>query len=310
MAEPKTAKLRIVDAHHHFWDAGRNYHPWLRDQPPIPFRYGDYSGLRRVYLAPDLLADAAGYEVAGTVYVETEWDPRDPVGEMEYVAELRRQGDLPSVAVAQAWLDREDAPALLERLAGFDFVRSVRHKPRANPAPGDSRPGGMADPRWRAGFAALARNGLRFDLQTPWWHLHEAVDLARAFPGTTIILNHTGLPSDRSAEGIRAWREAMAGLAACPNVQVKISGIGVRGQPWTVDANREIVLTTIDLFGVERAMFASNFPVDGLCATYGEIYGGFDAITAGFPAADRARLFCDNACRIYDLVPLPGGAAA
>ena len=295
------AKLTIVDAHHHFWDAERNYHPWLRDQPPIPFRYGDYSGLRRLYLAPQYLADAAGYEVAGTVYVETEWDPTDPVGEMEYVARLRRQSGLPSVAVAQAWLDREDAPALLERLAGFDFVRSVRHKPRANPTPGDARPGGMADPRWRAGFAELARNGLRFDLQTPWWHLHEAVGLARAFPDTQIILNHAGLPSDRSAEGIAAWRAAMAGLSLCPNVAVKISGIGVRGQAWTADANREIVLATIDLFGPRRCMFASNFPVDGLCAAYGEIYGGFDAITRDFPEGDRALLFADNARRIYDL---------
>ncbi|BBK29503.1 putative TIM-barrel fold metal-dependent hydrolase [Stella humosa] len=300
------AKPRIVDAHHHFWDAERNYHPWLRDQPPIPFRYGDYSGLRRVYLAPDLLADAAAYDVVGTVYVETEWDPRDPVGEMDYVARLRRESGLPSVAVAQAWLDREDAPALLERLAGFDFVRSVRHKPRANPAPGDGRPGGMADPAWRAGFAELARNGLRFDLQTPWWHLHEAVDLARAFPDTTIILNHTGLPADRSAQGIADWRAAMAGVAACDNVMVKISGVGVRGQPWTVEANREIVLTTIDLFGTDRAMFASNFPVDGLCASYDEIYGGFERITAGFAAEERARLFCDNACRIYDLTPRGG----
>ncbi len=303
------ARLTIVDAHHHFWDAERNYHPWLRDQPPIPFRYGDYGHLRRRYLAPEYLADAAGYEVVGTVYVETEWDPRDAIGEMDYVAGLRRAGGLPSVAVAQAWLDRDDAALLLERLAAYDFVRSVRHKPRANPTPEDGRPGGMADPRWRAGFAELARRGLRFDLQTPWWHLHEAVDLARAFPATQIILNHAGLPSDRSADGIAAWRSAMAALSACANVAVKISGIGIRGQAWTADANREVVLTTIDLFGADRAMFASNFPVDGLCASYGEIYGGFDAITRDFSDGDRARLFRDNACRIYDLAPLPQSAA-
>lgn len=304
------AKPAIVDAHHHFWDAERNYHPWLRDQPPIPFRYGDYSGIRRVYLAPEYLADAAGWDVVGTVYVETEWDPRDPVGEMDYVAELRRAGGLPSVAVAQAWLDRPDAPALLERLAGFDFVRSVRHKPRANPGPADGRPGGTTDPAWRAGFAELARNGLRFDLQTPWWHLGEAADLARAFPGTRIVLNHTGLPSDRSPDGLAAWRRAMAGLAACDNVAVKISGIGVPGQAWTADANRDVVLTAIELFGTERAMFASNFPVDGLCATYAQIYDGFDRITAGFSADERDRLFRANACRIYDFAPLPRPARA
>lgn len=303
-------KLAIVDAHHHFWDPERNYHPWLRDEPPIPFRYGDYSSLRRRrYLAPEYLADAARYDVVGTVYVETEWDPRDAAGEMDYVAGLRRDGGLPSVAVAQAWLDRDDAAALLERLAAHDFVRSVRHKPRANPAPGDGRPGGMADPAWRAGFAELARRGLRFDLQTPWWHLAEAAELARRFPDTQIILNHAGLPADRAPAAVAAWRQAMAGLARCPNVAVKISGIGRRGHAWTVDANREIVLTAIDLFGTDRAMFASNFPVDGLCATYDAIYGGFDAITRGFSADERRRLFRGNACRIYDFAPLARPAA-
>src|SRR6187549_2191364 len=97
----------IVDAHQHFWDPAANYHPWLRDEPPIPFRYGDYRAIRRRYLPPDYLADAAGYTVAGTVYVETEWDPRDPVGETRYVDTLRKRYALPTVSVAQAWLDRD-----------------------------------------------------------------------------------------------------------------------------------------------------------------------------------------------------------
>ena len=89
----------IVDAHQHFWDPTRNYHPWLRDEPPIPFRYGDYTAIRRRYLPPDYRADAQPYVVERTVYVETEWDPRDPDGEMRYVAELQREYGLPSVAV-------------------------------------------------------------------------------------------------------------------------------------------------------------------------------------------------------------------
>jgi predicted TIM-barrel fold metal-dependent hydrolase len=293
--------LTIVDAHHHFWDPERNYHPWLRDEPPIPFRYGDYGALARRYLATEYLADACNYTVAGLVYVETEWDPADPVGEMAYVAGLRCDSGLPSVAVAQAWLDRDDAGSVIERLAGFDFVRSVRHKPRANATPAERRPGGMTDPRWRRGFAMLARRLARFDLQTPWWHLGEAADLARDFPDMLILLNHTGLPSNRHPDALAAWSEEMAMLAGYPNVAVKISGLGVRGAPWTVEANREIVLTTIDLFGIERCMFASNFPVDSLCASFDEIYGGFDAITRDFSEGDRQLLFADNARRLYDI---------
>jgi len=289
----------IVDAHQHFWDPTRNYHPWLCDEPPIAFRYGDYRVLRRPYLPPHYRADAAPFEVSHSVYIETEWDPRDPLGELRYVQTLQREHGLPSVAIGAAFLDRADAPAVLEQAAALPFVRGVRHKPRAHRSPGSAEPGGMADAVWRAGFARLAPLGLHFELQTPWWHLHEAARLAADFEGTPIVLNHTGLPADRSGDGLAAWRRAMAVLAPCPNVAVKISGIGVPGQPWTAAANREIVLTTIELFGPRRCMFASNFPVDGLCGSFADIFGGFDAITRECTAAERRALFRDNALRLY-----------
>jgi len=289
----------IVDAHQHFWDPARNYYPWLNDEPRIPFRYGDYGAICRRYLPPDYRADAAPFTIEKTVYVEAEWNPQDPLGETRYIEQLRREHGLPTVMVAQAWLDAADAARLLEQQAAFDFVRSVRHKPRANKAPGDGAPGGSTDPAWRAGYAALARNGLRFDLQTPWWHLAEAVRLAADFPDTTIILNHTGLPSDRSAEGIAGWQRAMTTFAECHNVNVKISGLGQAGQAWTAAANGDIVRTVIDLFGTDRCMFASNFPVDSLCATFPTIFNGFREIVSDFSAAEQQALFRDNAIRIY-----------
>lgn len=289
----------IIDAHHHVWDPVANNHPWLRQEPLIPFRYGDYSAIRRRYSPADFRADAAPFTLAGSVYVEAEWDPTDPLGEMDYIAMLKAETGLPSVAVAQAWLDRADVVAVLESHATRSFVRSVRHKPRANAMAGEASPGGMADPLWRDGFARLAPLGLRFDLQTPWWHLGEAWDLAIEFPDTTIILNHAGLPSDRSPEGLAGWRAAMTCVSDAPNVLVKISGLGQRGKPWTVEANRAIVLTVIELFGVERCMFASNFPVDSLCGSFGEIFGGFQAIVQDFTEAEQDALFVDNARRIY-----------
>lgn len=280
----------IADAHLHFWDPSSNYHPWLCDPLPIPFRYGDYSALRRRYLPADYLTDAAPYQVVKTVYVETEWDPRDPLGETAWVERLRHRTGLPTVMVAQAWLDREDAASVLERQAAYPFVRGVRHKPA---------PGAMRDSRWRAGFALLARFGLRFDLQAAWTELGDAAALCRAYPDARLVLNHAGLPSDRSAEGIAGWKRALATLAACPNATIKISGIGVPGRRWTPDLNREVVLSAIDAFGVQRSMFASNYPVDGLCAGFGEIFSGFRQIVRDFSAPEQQALFHDNAIRIY-----------
>jgi predicted TIM-barrel fold metal-dependent hydrolase len=292
---------RIVDAHHHFWDLGRNHHPWLSDEPPIAFRYGDYTTLRRNYLQADYLGDtaSAGLEVQGTVYVETEWDPADPRGEMRFIEAYRRETGLPTVAVAHTRLDSPEAAELLAYHASFAFVRSIRHKPRAHPRPGMGEPGGMADTAWRRGFAELAPLGLRFDLQTPWWHMAEAAALARDFPDTTLIINHAGLPADRSAEGLTAWRLAMAQVATCPNVYVKISGIGVPGRAWTAQANADIVRHLIDVFSVSRCMFASNFPVDSLCGSFAQIFGGFGEIVADLSADEQDALFRTNAIRVY-----------
>ncbi len=285
-----SAPFPIVDAHQHFWDLRVNYHPWLCDEPPSLHRYGECSALRRNYLPADYFSDARGFEVLKTVYVETEWDPRDPLGETAWVERLRRETGFPTVMVGQAWLERADVATVLEGQARFAFVRGVRQKPRR---------GQMRDARWRAGYARLARLGLRFDLQTAWTELADAAALCREFPDTQLVLNHAGLPADRSAAGIAGWKAALGALAACPNAALKISGIGERGTPWTAQRNREIVLSAIEIFGVARAMFASNFPVDSLCASFAEIYSGFREIVKDFPAAEQRRLFHDNALRIY-----------
>lgn len=291
----------VVDAHQHFWDPVANPHPWLRPEESIPFRYGDYSAIKRRYFPADYFADAAGQNVVETVYVEAEWEPTDPIGETRFIHRLAAEEGVPNAMVAQAWLHHDDTAAVLAAQAAFPLVRSVRHKPGGPTAPEEVglRRTLMSDERWRAGYAELARHGLHFDLQTPWWNLPEAARLARDFPATTIVLNHTGLPSDRTAAGLAGWRDAMGAFARCPNVAVKVSGIGVPGQSWTVDANRWIVREVIAMFGGERVMFASNFPVDGLCASFATIFDGFREIVRDLPYTQQAALFCGNARRFY-----------
>jgi predicted TIM-barrel fold metal-dependent hydrolase len=301
---PTRAALPIIDAPHHVWDLSLRAHPWLIDEPPIPFRYGDYSPIRRSYLPDDYRRDAARFNVVGTVYVEAEWDPADPVGETRWVHETAARCRLPNAMVAQAWLDRDDAAEVLAQQASFPLVRSVRHKPKAAVRREEARrgaPGSMDCPRWRAGYALLARHGFHFDLQTPWWHFAAAAELARDFPATTIIVNHTGLPADRSAEGLAGWRAALELLAAEPNLALKISGLGVPGRRWTPELQGPVVRDAIRIFGAERAMFASNFPVDQLVATFEEIFAGFLAITGDLDEPTRRKLFHDNAARIYRL---------
>lgn len=264
------------------WDAQAHYYPWLSDRP-VAFRYGDYSALPRRYSVADYRRDAKNWRVVRGVYMEAEWDPRDPIGEMDFIGGVRTREGFPTVAIAQAWLDRDDCAAVLESHAARSFVRGVRQKPK---------PGQMDDARWRSGFERLASLGLHLELQAPFAQMSEAARLARDFPGTTIVINHAGLPPamDRSA-----WRAAMSGLAACGNVAVKISGLG----NLDAAARRDVTLALIDQFGTHRALFASNYPVDSLRDSFDAIWRTFDGITRDFSEGERAALFHDNAMRIY-----------
>jgi len=297
----------FVDAHHHFWDLGRNPYPWLQGEEVANFRYGDYSRLKRDYLPGDFERDTAGCAPARTVHVEAEWSRATPVDETRWLTALATACGRPSAIVAHASLGREDAAEVLAAQAAHALVRGIRNKPAASAGPGDARrgrSGSMDDPQWRRGYALLQDHGLSFDLQAPWWDLDQACALARDFPATLLILNHTGLPADRSEAGLHGWRRALEQLAALPNTAIKISGLGQPGRPWTQADNVPLMRDAIAIFGAQRCMFASNFPVDSLVADYPTILAGFAAAIADRTDAERRALLHDNAVRIYRIATL------
>lgn len=293
----------IIDAHHHFWEPERGRQPWLRPETSIPFRYGNYEVIKRPYLPSHLRRDAEGLNLTGSVSMETEWESGDSVGEMRHTQQVAERFGLPSAAVAHAVLDDPAVDSALEALADMPLVRGIRHKPGGCPRPelAGTSPSKLVDPTWLRGFGRLVNYGLSFDLQVAWWHLAEAAGVAAAHPEQLIILNHAGLPRDRSQAEIEAWRAAIVPLSKHENVVVKISGLGVPGSEWTPNGNRVIVETVAEAFGVERLMFASNFPVDSLVATYHEIYDGFMQLSGSWSETEQHAAFAVNAQRVYRL---------
>lgn len=282
--------VEIVDAHQHFWDLnGPLHYPWLQDEPPIAFRYGDYSAIRRSYLPEDYRRDTARQTIVATVHMEAEVRRDLEVAETRWIHELAERHGFPNAAIGHAHFESDDIDGVLKGHLAYPLMRAIRQKP---PRP-------MSDRQWRRGLARLMDHGLHYELQVPYSQLRDAAELARALPDLKIVLNHTGVPGDRSAAALSVWRDGMAAFAAEPNTRVKISGIGLPGKPWTVEANGPIVLTTIELFGVDRCMFASNFPVDSVCARYDTIFDGFQTIVAHLAPDDQRKLFRDNALREY-----------
>ena len=286
----------IIDAHQHFWDLGANHYPWLAPDTLVPHRYGDYSRIKHDYLPADYLRDAAGHNFIGSVYVEAEWTPDDPLGETAYVSQLAATTGRPNAMVAQAWLDHDNIRSLLAGQARFALVRSVRHKPGDPDASGRTL---MSNTRWRDGYSQLARHGLHFDLQAPWRQLAEAARLAGDFPDTLLIVNHAGVPGDRSSATLAGWSSALEALANCPNVVVKVSGLGQAGKPWSVEANEPVLHTLNRTFGADRLMFGSNFPVDELFGSLDMLIGGFKQLVRGWPPSEQRAFFHDTAARVY-----------
>ena len=313
--------LPIIDAHHHVWEheAFPPFDPYNED---------------------DLFADKAGsgHLILGTVFVDshTSYRAEGPdhlrvVGETEYAervaqAGMARGGSLTGTCCAIA----PRADLLLGAGAGevldahahaSSRFRGIRHMTAHDadvPASAATGAGVMKQPAFREGFVELDKRGLSFDAWLLQPQLPEIIDLARQFPGTTIILDHLGGPmgigrfAERRDEAFASWRDDMATLATCPNVRVKLGGLNMglagvdalaRDIPFTsaemAATQKDFILTAIDLFGPARCMFESNVPVDTHGAGYGVIWNAFKRLTSDFTPEERHRLFYATAVETY-----------
>lgn len=297
---PFLEQIPIVDAHHHLWRLAGDHYPKFLG-PPKAFFLGEYSALRADFMPPDYRRVSRGHRVVATVHVEAEWRREDQVAETAWVDGVAEEHGLPDVLVGHAWFDDPEVERVLEDHARYPRMRGIRSKPAlpGQPAGDQEGRGSMSDPAWRRGYALLARYGLSWDLRVPHAQLSEAAEVLGAFPDIPVVLNHTGFPWDRSEAGLEAWRRDMRTVAERPNAHLKLSELGLKERPWEYEENRRIVLEAIEMFGVERCMFASNFPVAGLRIGFDELYTSYKNMVADFSEAEQLALFHDNAKRFY-----------
>lgn len=294
----------IVDPHMHLWDLERRYYAWLQDTPLPNNPAGDMTPIAyKSYGLDDYLADTKGWNVVEVVHVECGLPPKDQLSETDWLQSIADQRGVIGGIVAGANLDDPGVEAMLAAHAARRSVRGIRqivnwHRdPAKTYGPTDK----LLDAQWRDGFALLAKYGLSFDLQLYPSQMKVAAELATAHPDIAIIINHAGMPTDRDAEGLAAWREGLAALAQRPNVTCKISGLAMIDRAWTVESLKPFVLQVIETFGVERSLFASNFPVEKVHGSFDGFYAAYDAITADFSDDERQALFAANARRVYRL---------
>ncbi|MCU1501829.1 MAG: amidohydrolase 2 [Ilumatobacteraceae bacterium] len=312
--------LPIIDPHHHLWHGG---------------------GEREQYLAGDLQADTgAGHNVVGTVFIDCMWNYRTdgpealrPVGETETAASaaVASAGTGSQIGGIVSFADMTLGDAVDEVLdahvaAGNGLFRGIRHATALDADPAVRRshtrptPLLMAEPSFRQGVRQLAAKGLTFDAWLYHPQITELTALANAVPECTFVLDHLGGPlgiggyAGRRNETMDRWRIDIAEVAACPNVVVKLGGIGMviyglafeaQPDPPTsddlVDAWGGPIQYAIEQFGVDRCMFESNFPVDKVSCSYVTLWNSFKKMAAGASDAEKAALFHDTAARVYDV---------
>jgi predicted TIM-barrel fold metal-dependent hydrolase len=227
--------LPIVDAHHHLHDLERYRYPWLQDgmQPTV---FGDYSSICKSYLIEHFLEDAKNQNLVKSVHLDNGYDRTDPIGETRRLQSVADMHGFPHGIVGYADLGAPGLEAVLEGHYQFKNMRGIRQSLNYHP---DSlktyvdRPGISGETKWRDGFRLLRKFGLSFDLQIYFPQAEESYQLAKAFPDTQIILDHTLMPVDREPKDILGWRDGMARLAQAPNIACKISGLGMGDWKWT-----------------------------------------------------------------------------
>ncbi|KEA63962.1 L-fuconolactone hydrolase [Marinobacterium lacunae] len=299
---------RLIDAHHHFWILGQQLdYPWLGDQPVHDFFLGDYTAIRRAFQPSNLRRlIPQGYVLIGSVHCEAEAARHQAVEETFWVETLARTQELPTAHVGWAGFGTDTCASELDQQLCSALFRGVRAKPVTAKRPDQlhtvrGQPGSLQDDRWCSGLQLLAERDLSWDLRVPAWHLSEAAERLQEHPTLRVILNHCGLPWDRSEQGLRSWRQGIAALASNPNVCVKLSELGTPGRPWIAEDNRALLVELLQVFGPQRCLYASNAPVSGLQVGYADWLALVESVITQVVPNARDDVLWRNAARWYRL---------
>lgn len=296
-----TERLPFVDAHVHLWDLSHVRYPWLTPPFAEDGPNGSVEPIARDYGLDDYLADAGSWDVRGIIHVDAGADPADALKETDWLQATADARGMPNAIIASAALNDPKVESLLAAHAERRSVRGIRHIVNWHPDPSRTyTPRDVTgDEAWAAGFALLGKYSLSFDLQAYPGQFPGLAPLIAKHPEVPVMINHAGMMVGET--GREEWRTGMRALAAIPHVSVKISGIGFAFRPWTIEQIRSYVLETIELFGTDRAMFASDFPTDKLFGGFDQHLDAYNAIVADFSDDERRALFAGNANRLYRL---------
>jgi predicted TIM-barrel fold metal-dependent hydrolase len=281
--------IPIIDTHQHLWDLSLFRLPWLEGG----------GKLQQSFVMNDYFQATEGLNVVKTVYMEVDVAEDQLVQEAEYVLDLCQRDDNPMVgAVIGARPTSTDFPAYVKRFAASPYIKGVRRVLHGGGTP----EGTCLQPNFVESIRLLGEHGLRFDICLPSTQLLEGAALADLCPNTRFVLDHCGNANVQVKER-EQWRRDIAEVAKRENVVCKISGIVASANPdnWTPDDLAPIILHCAEVFGKDRLIFASDWPVCTLAASLSQWVNALKTIVQDWTEMDQRKLFHDNALRFYEL---------
>lgn len=289
----------IIDSHFHIWR--RDDLPWLLG-PMVPRIFGPYEPIRRDYPISEFLEDQKDSGIEKAVYVQTNWARERFEDEVAWVQATADETGWPHAIVGYADMTADDVRPQLDRLKHYPLMRGVRMQlhwhetPDYRFAPSADQ---LVDAKVRANIARLKDYDLTFDLQLFPAQMADGARLVAENPETHFILTHTGMLTDMSPATVEAWESGLRTLAAQPNLNAKLSGLGTfihRNDPELISL---VMNKAVEILGSDRLMFGSNFPIEKLWTDHKTMTDSYRAAAASLPAADQANIFRNTAEYAY-----------
>jgi predicted TIM-barrel fold metal-dependent hydrolase len=288
-------RLPFTDSHVHFYDLTDPmlHYPWLQPggEGIETKTVGDYAAIRAErYWADDFAAEVRFQNVERVVHVQASLGMPDPVDETRWLQAFHDRIGIPHAAIGYVDLTKPGAREAVERHREFEIFRGIR----------DLRYDDyLTNPAWEEGFAVVAEHELVVCDRPLFEHVTALADFAGRHEGVTFCLDLALGPKQRDAEYLELWRSKLHELAGVPNTVIKIAGLGMGDRAWTLESIRPLVLACIEEFGVQRSFFGSNWPVDRLYSSYGDVLDAYAEIVSGFSEGEQRALFTENARRIF-----------
>jgi len=285
----------FADAHVHFYDMNHptlHYGHWQPDEDhPVLGAQTRKLGEKN-FLAEDFIELANPHGMVKAVHVQAAIGSKDPVEETKWLQSVRENTGFPSAIVGYVDLRGQDAQTQIERHLEYSAFRGIRDF-----SYGDY----LTSQSFQEGYSLLSEYDLVASIAAEPQEMDKVLNLAKLYPDIPIVLDHTGLPQERTDEYFLLWKSGMKLIATAQNVICKISGLGMADNNWSIDSIRPYIETCIEIFGPNRCIFATNWPIDSLWSSYEVLIDAYKVITRHYSISEQKAMFLGNTENIYKI---------